>query len=328
MTFLCRARTIKNFMRALLRTVGVALAILVSISTSGQTAVLFQEAFEDSNFSARGWYDNTTLSLSTTEHISGSTASLQYRWTLGSTVPINGGSARHLFTLTDSVYVSYWVKYSSNYTGMNKTYGPHEFYLLTDQNTAYSGLAYTHLTAYIEHNEGVPLLTIQDGDNIDETKIGVDLIATTEARAVAGCNGTLPDGYATLSCYSAGTVHWNGKQWKAPGIYFSDTPGPTYKNSWHKVEAYFKLNSIQNGKGQPDGIVQYWYDGQLLIDRSNVIMRTGQHPTMKFNQFIMAPYMGDGSPVDQTFWIDDLTLATSRPASNTPPAAPTNLTVQ
>jgi len=317
-------------MRTALRSIGAALSALVFIFVpiSGQTAVLFQEGFEDGNFSARGWYDNTTLSLSTTEHIPGSTASLQYRWPLGATQPINGSSIRKLFTATDSVYVSYWVKYSANYTGMNKPYGPHEFYLLTDQNPAYSGLAYTHLTAYIEHNEGVPLLAIQDGANIDETKIGVDLISITEARAVAGCNGTIPDGYSIFTCYLNGAVHWNSKQWKAPGIYFSDNPGPTYKNNWHHVEAYFKLNSIQNGKGQADGIVQYWYDGQLLINHSNVIMRTGQHPTMKFNQFIMAPYMGDGSPVDQSFWIDDLIIATSRPTSNTPPAAPTNLTVQ
>jgi hypothetical protein len=40
----------------------------------------------------------------------------------------------------------------------------------------------------------------------------------------------------------------------------------------------------------------------------------------------MAPYIGDGSPVDQRFWIDDLTVATSRPAVPLP--APAGLKVQ
>jgi hypothetical protein len=88
------------------------------------------------------------------------------------------------------------------------------------------------------------------------------------------------------------------------------------------------MNSIQNGIGQQDGVVQYWYDGQLIIDHQNVMFRTGQNPTMKFNQFVMAPYMGNGSPVDQSFWIDDLMLATARPSSGSAPASPTNLALQ
>ncbi len=54
------------------------------------------------------------------------------------------------------------------------------------------------------------------------------------------------------------------------------------------------------------------HDARLIIDHSDVLMRTAQHPNMKFNQFIIAPFLGDGSPVDQTFWIDDLIVATGR----------------
>jgi len=63
----------------------------------------------------------------------------------------------------------------------------------------------------------------------------------------------------------------------------------------------------------PDGIVRYWFDGQLVIEHTDVLLRTGAHPNMKFNQFMIAPYIGDGSPVDQTMWVDDLTVATGRP---------------
>ena len=34
---------------------------------------------------------------------------------------------------------------------------------------------------------------------------------------------------------------------------------------------------------------------------------------MQFNQFLLTPYIGDGSPVDQYMWVDDLVVATSRP---------------
>ena len=33
---------------------------------------------------------------------------------------------------------------------------------------------------------------------------------------------------------------------------------------------------------------------------------------MKFYQFLMAPYIGNGSPVEQLMWIDNMTVATSR----------------
>src|SRR5207245_553152 len=56
--------------------------------------------------------------------------------------------------------------------------------------------------------------------------------------------------------------------------------------------SYFQLNSIANGTGVPDGIVRYWFDGQLVIEHANVLLRTGTHPSMKFNQLLIAPYIG------------------------------------
>ena len=198
------------------------------------------------------------------------------------------------------------------------------------------GPAYTRLTAYVEHNGGVPQLEIQDGRNIDETRVGQDLTNITEQRAVAGCNGD-SDGQGNGDCYPAGAVHWNGKKWSAGQVYFDNTPGsPRYKGDWHLVEAYFRLNTIVNGKGARDGLLQMWYDGSLIIDRPNVVLRTGAQPTIKFNQLILAPWIGDGSPVAQSLWIDDLQIATARPAvpptppggsSSMLPSAPTNLRI-
>ena len=279
---------------------------------------LVSEDFENTSYAGRGWYDTSGGAISTAEHISGS-ASYECRFPPGATGCSGGSPGRHLFTPTDSVYLSYYVKHSASWVGSGKPYHPHMFYFLTDQNDAYVGPAYTHLTAYIEENQGYPQLAIQDGQNIDETKIGVNLIGVTESRSVAGCNGVATNiGYASVDCYVAGTgTHWNGVAWKGSTPYFFDSAA---KNAWHHVEAYFKLNTVSGGVGQADGIVRYWYDGQPVIDHQNVILRTGQHPTMKLNQFLVGFYIGDGSPVDQTVWIDQLTIATARPTT-TPDAA-------
>ena len=289
---------------------------------------LFKEDFENSSFGSRGWYDNINLTLSNIEHVAGSTKSVEFRFNANATQPSSGGSIRRKFSDTDSVYVSYWVKYSASWTGSNRSYHPHEFMIMTNKNGDYDGLAFTYLTVYIEQNEGTPLLAIQDGQNIDVTKIGIDLTKVTENRGVAGCNGD-SDGYGVGSCYAVGGgEYWNGKTWKADRVYFSDNQGVNYKNNWHFIEAYVKLNSIAGGKAVKDGVLRYWYDGSPVLDYNNVILRTGAYPDMKLNQFVIAPWIGDGSPVDQTFWVDDLTVATERPATdNSPPASPENLRI-
>ena len=281
------------------------------LERAGGGTVLISEPFEDQDYASRGWYDSPGFSLTEAEHAPGnSTRAVEFRFEQGATKPTVGGG-RILFPETESVYLSYWVKYSSNWTGSNKPYHPHEFHFVTNADSMWVGPAFTHLTTYIEDNEGVPLLAIQDGENIDQTQIGVDLSEVTELRGIAGCNGST-DGYPD-DCYVNGPVHVNGKQWKADGVYFSDKAGPHYKSDWHFIEAYFQLNSIAGAKGLPDGIVRYWYDGQVLIDHSDVLLRTAAQPDMKFNQFLVLPYIGDGSPVAQTMWIDDLTVATARP---------------
>jgi hypothetical protein len=292
----------------------------------GTGALLFEELFEDANLGLRGWYDVTGGTLSTSEHIPGSTTSFECRFLQGGRGCSEGGPGRHLFTETESVYVSFWIKYSANWAGSNKPYHPHQFYLLTNQNDQLVGPAWTRLTAYIEDNGGVPLLSIQDGQNIDKTKIGQNVVNVTEDRAVAGCNGD-SDGHGKGVCYRCGSEYCNGKLWKADRILFSNDPGPYYKNDWHHIEAYFKLNSIWNGRGVADGVVKYWYDNRLVIDHSDVTMRTARHPDMKFNQFILGPWIGDGSPLDQTFWVDNLTVATGR-IDTTPSGASTGLAAE
>jgi len=294
------------------QTTSTGVAVTVSNGVSSGTT-LFQESFDDANVTARGWYDNTSVLLSAAEHVPGSVSSLQYTFNQGATSPTMGAALRRKFTPTDSIYLSYWVKYSTNWVGSQQTYHPHEFHFLTTLEGDWAGLSFDHLTAYVEQNGGTPLIAIQDGSNVDQTKIGVNLTAITENRAVAGCNGS-SDGYPD-NCYSNGTAYVNEKKWRAAAPVFTDTPGPNYKNDWHFVEAVVKMNSVSGGKGMNDGVVQYWVDGRLLIDHHDVLLRTGARATMQFDQFVIAPYIGDGSPVTQSMWIDNVTVATGKPGS-------------
>jgi hypothetical protein len=51
----------------------------------------------------------------------------------------------------------------------------------------------------------------------------------------------------------------------------------------------------------------------LVIDRTDVVLRSTDFPTMKFNQFLLTPYFGPGLlPHAQTLWIDELAVGTKR----------------
>ncbi len=284
----------------------------ITVTGGGSPTILFQDPFEDTNFSARGWYDIGGMFLSTSEAHSGN-SSLEFHLAQGASNPAGRG-ARLLFNDSETIYLSYWVKYSANWVGSGDPFHPHEFQFVTNEDGQYVGPAFTNLTVLVEHNYqngGIPVIAATDGANIDVNAVGQDLSGVTEDRSAHGCNGNT-DGYPT-DCYAfgAGTYN-NGKAFRAAQPTFLETQGAGYKNDWNFVEAYIQLNTIQGGIGQTDGVVQYWFNGQLVIDHQNVLLRTGTHPTMAFNQFLVLPFIGSGSPVAQTMWIDDLTIATGR----------------
>jgi hypothetical protein len=115
----------------------------------------------------------------------------------------------------------------------------------------------------------------------------------------------------TFECYDAGTNWYNLKQILGP-VVFQPNPGVGYKNDWNFVEAYFQLNTVVNGIGQANGVMQYWFNGTLVLDRHDILFRTGANPTIQFSQFLIAPYIGDGSPVDQSMFVDNLRVGTAR----------------
>jgi hypothetical protein len=277
--------------------------------------LLFEEDFENTNIASRGWYDNTSVQLSTTEHIAGSISSAQYRFLAGARTPTSGGSQRHKFTPSNSFYLSYYVKYSTNWVGSGQAYHPHEFYALSTLDGDYDGPSENYLDVYVEQNYqngGRPRLAVQDNKSVNYSygALPNNLVGVTENRSVGGCNGIVETNMFS-ECFNFGTYWYNDIQITGP-VVFQPNPGAGYKNNWNFVEAYFQLNTIVNGIGQADGVMQYWFNGALIIDRHDVLFRTGAHPTLQFTQFLIAPYIGDGSPVDQSMWVDNLRVATAR----------------
>lgn len=304
----------------------LVLSLRYATAMDAQSVLLFED-YESGDFEAKGWYDGLPDQRTNAEYKNGMYAYAGH-FAQGST---SSGAGRHLFTPSDKVYLSYWVKYSANYIGSGVSYHPHEWNILTDADWIYQGPADTYLTAYIEQNAGRPILALQDSKNVDPNCIllnndnvvgcngDFDSYSFSENRSVCSCNGLIGS-LDRRDCFpSSGSSHgyYSSRAWAADTIYFRNSAGPYYKNDWHLVETYFEMNSIQNDIGIPDGKIRYWYDGQLLISYDSILFRTGAHPDLKFNQLFYGGYIGVGSPVDQTWWVDDLLLMDGLPDTTT-----------
>ena len=100
----------------------------------------------------------------------------------------------------------------------------------------------------------------------------------------------------------------HGKTYDSKDELFTD-------DKWHCVEAMFRLNTLDLKADRPNanGVVRGWFDGKLVIDRTDVVLRSTDFPKMKFNQFLLTPYFGPGLlPHAQTMWIDELAVGTKR----------------
>ncbi len=101
---------------------------------------------------------------------------------------------------------------------------------------------------------------------------------------------------------------YNGRLYDSNDVLFND-------DGWHCVEVLFRLNTLDLKADRPnaDGIVQGWFDGRLVVDRRDVVLRSPDFPKMQFNQFLLTPYFGPGLlPHEQSLWIDELTVGTRR----------------
>lgn len=290
-------------------------SVTVRVAPTLPAGTFVRETFDDECLGARGWYDNTSVPRDASNRGSTAADSAGYwHFARGATIADRGGAMRRVFPATNTVYLSYSVRHSVNWIGSGKPYHPHEFHILSTMDGEYDGLSQSWLSVYVEETYdggGKPRVSIQDSKAIN-TVLGLlplNLIGITESRSTGGCNGVV-ELNMTVECFNA--PPWtNDKQVIGP-VAFQADPGPGYKGDWNHVEVYLQLNSVVAGIGLADGVLQYWLNGALLIDRHDVCFRTGARAELRLNKLVIAPYIGDGSPVDQSIWVDNLTIAAQR----------------
>jgi hypothetical protein len=295
----------------------VFLSLLLSTSSANAAErLLFEEGFEDTSWPSRGWYGDPQIATTNEESFSGS-RSCVWHWEKVGDIKPPGFGGRAKFGSVDNVTLSFQMKHSRSWQWTGVRWHPHEFLFMTNIDDDFMGPAYTHLTFYVEVVNGIPRVAIQDARNIDESRVGENrvgenLVSVTENRSVAGCNGD-SDGYGDGDCYRSGKVHRNGKHWEPPGVFFSDVWGDYDKTMWHELKSRIVFNTIEDGVGQKDGIIQMWYDDTLIMDHHDVVFRTGQHPDLRIDKFLMLPYMDPKAKTSQKIWIDDIRITTEDP---------------
>ena len=265
----------------LLRTVVgavVACGVLAALLLAAEEVpgLLFSESFEDTNLTSRGWYDGNAFPLSEKEFVAGR-RSIEFHFPKGAIKPPNWSAIRHLFEPTEEIHLRFYLKLSPGWAWPGP-YGPHFLHFMTTANGQYDGPAASHLTLYWEPAQGKARLAAQDIQNKDMPH------GLTQ--------GPLRGGY-------------NGRFYDSKEVLFDNT-------EWHLIEAMYKLNSLDmaNDRPNPDGELRCWVDGELVVERTDVVFRSTDFPQMKFNQFLMAPYFGPTFPHDQTFWVDELAVGT------------------
>ena len=249
------------------------------VEGQAQEGVLIKESFDKKDLESRGWYDGHAFRMS--DDAKKGNACIEYEWVEGKQ-PVQGSSGwRHLFEPDDEVYLRYYLRLSKGWEWSGVGYHPHLTHFMTTENSAYHGPARSHLTLYIEPVNGKLRLGATDMQNVDMPH-GVT-------------QGELKGGY-------------NGKLYDSEEILFDD-------DEWHCVEAYFKLNSLDmpNDRANKDGIIRGWFDGEMVVNKTDVILRSPDFPDMEFNQFLITPYFGPGLlDNNQKLWIDELVVGNRR----------------
>lgn len=260
----------------------IVLLFILSIFnvSKSQEKPFFSESFDDAKLESRGWYDGTTCRISSRAH--NGEGCVEFEWIRGVQLVRGTSAQRHLFTPSEEVYVRYYLRLSEGWKWSGVDWHPHLTHFMTTENSEFHGPAASHLTLYIEPVNGRLRLGATDIQN--------------EKMPHGLTQGPLKGGY-------------NGKLYDSREILFKD-------DKWHCIEAYFRLNTIDqaNDSANSDGIIKGWFDGKLVTDRTDVILRSADFPEMKFNQFLIAPYFGPGLLDNaQKLWIDDMVVAGKRP---------------
>lgn len=249
-----------------------------AVSGAGTADTLFMEDFESGTLSA--WPDGVDLNRQRV--VTGATAQSGSRY-LEVTYPAGsdgGWLTRFFMPGYDSLYVSYYVRFSPDWQGGTKLIG---FYgARTDNQWSAAGKAGTcpQGTDFF-----MALVVTEETGNPGPTRFYTYHPDMTRE----------PDGITCWGRYGDGTETYVPPLALTPGV-------------WHHLEFMVKLNA----PGESNGIQRLWIDGTLrgtwtgLQFRSSSVLRLNA-VQLTFNRGIA------GGPTSQTLWVDNLLVATTRP---------------
>ena len=74
---------------------------------------------------------------------------------------------------------------------------------------------------------------------------------------------------------------------------------------WHQIDAYCKVNSYSGGSANADGVVRYWFDGELVFERTDRRYTTVDDNRIQWGGPVLFYGGGYDAPSDVHAWYDD-----------------------
>ncbi len=273
-------------------------------------ALVMSESFENNNWSARGWYDGTNSTGTTAGGYQGN--ALNWTWVTGNTNPTGFSTIRRILAQSfDEFIIEYYVKHGTGWVGSGVNYHPHLIHIVSTEDWAVNGygpMAGNHSNLYFESlvNGGVNYPQIAHQDRERAVSSRSDLTGVTETRSANDCDTPRAlSGATSGTCYSSGGGWYSANTWRSSTV---NIPA----GEWVKITSHVKKNTFTAGIGNFDGILRVWVNDALAIESTSVMYAAGTYADTEWNKIALAPYMqpGNGSPANQTMWLDELSVWT------------------
>ncbi len=279
--------------------------------------VLIDEAFDDDDMASRGWYDAASIATSTTVTAPGSSSSFECRWLQGETNCERGTAMRREFPPTETLYAHLWARHESDFAWGPYAHSPSQINVFTTADTRFHPPTDARLLVSLSQHDERSVVRFQDNPNVDPGCVFLDdgttvgcggdpaAYAFTEERSVCACNGLVGpvDGF---TCRPLSVDTYESSRW-----WRGSAPAP--RGVWHRIELFLHMNTVAGGVGVADGAIRVWLDGEMVLNLSGLLMRTGEHPTMEFAQLFIGPFLAGGAAHAQSMWIDELLVASGKP---------------
>ena len=259
----------------------------------------------DEGWDSEPWYDGSPGPI-----VDGA---LYWHWTQGNTTPDGTTVARRYIgaSLTEFL-VEFEILLDPNWRGSGGNWHPHIFNLLSVDDGEWQGPALAHSCVYFEWlAETTPpydtymLFAHQDARRVNKNhgSLPNDLTSITENRSSNNCNTPWAwNGYTHGTCYA----YTNDFHYSSSGA--TATTGAMPKGQWFRVWYYVKNNTFTSGVANKDGILRMWMNDTLTYESTATIFTAGAFAYSAWDKFLLAPYIEQGSPINQYCYVRNLKI--------------------